>query len=144
MARELTKAEVGGLIDKCFEAKQKSYSPYSKFPVGAALFCEDGTIFTGVNVENASNGLTICAERTALTKAVSEGYRDFTAIAVCSNLEDTYITPCGMCRQSLVEFSKKIQVIMTKKDKTYMIMTSGELLPHCFTPSDLRKVNGAV
>lgn len=91
------------LIQKSFEAKEMAYSPYSKFRVGAAILTESGEYITGCNVENASYGLCICAERTAICKAVSEGHHKFKAIAVSSDLEDKFISPCGSCRQFLIE-----------------------------------------
>ncbi|KAJ7579291.1 cytidine deaminase-like protein [Mycena floridula] len=91
------------LIKAAFEAKAHSYSPYSKFPVGAALLSADGKIFKGANVENASYGGTICAERTAIVKAVSEGTRSFIGLAVTTNVSSA-ISPCGMCRQVIREF----------------------------------------
>ncbi|KAH3779778.1 hypothetical protein DPMN_157584 [Dreissena polymorpha] len=132
------------LIERCQKAKAHSYNRYSNFRVGAALLCQDGTIYTGCNVENASYGLTICAERTAIVKAVSEGHRMFTAIAISSDLVHEFITPCGACRQFLVEFGVDWEVFMTKPDLTYKRMKTGELLPLCFVPEALEKdrVNG--
>ncbi|KAI8608417.1 cytidine deaminase-like protein [Chytriomyces sp. MP71] len=92
-------------------AKTHSYSPYSKFPVGAAALAEDGTVYLGCNVENASYGGAICAERTAFVKAVSEGQRSFVAVAVVTNLR-SFASPCGFCRQFMVEFGKNLQVII--------------------------------
>ncbi|XP_062590401.1 cytidine deaminase-like [Saccostrea cucullata] len=130
-------------IKKLFKAshdmKKKSYSPYSKFRVGAALLCDDGTVITGCNVENASYGLTICAERTALTKAVSEGHRRFKAIAISSDLKTSFIVPCGACRQFMVEFGTDWDVYMTKPDDTYKLMKTGELLPLGFVPEALEE-----
>uniref|UniRef100_A0A673ZFM2 Cytidine deaminase n=1 Tax=Salmo trutta TaxID=8032 RepID=A0A673ZFM2_SALTR len=83
-----------------------AYCPYSKFRVGAALLAHDGTVFTGCNVENACYNLGLCAERTTIAKAVSEGYRRFKAIAIASDLEDQFISPCGGCRQFMQEVSK--------------------------------------
>ena len=93
------------LVKNALEAMEFSYSPYSKFKVGAALLCEDGTIVRGTNVENASYGLTICAERVAITKAVSEGKRRFKAIAISCTGDDPTLSPCGACRQVLHEAS---------------------------------------
>ncbi|XP_046335787.2 cytidine deaminase-like isoform X3 [Haliotis rufescens] len=95
--------QVQQLVKKSHEMKKMSYCPYSNFPVGAALLTADGTVFTGCNVENASYGLAICAERTAIVKAVSEGHRKFKAIAIASDLKEIAIVPCGACRQVLVE-----------------------------------------
>ena len=96
------------LICKALEVRQKAYAPYSDFMVGAALLCKDGRIFTGCNIENASYGATNCAERTAFFKAVSEGYREFTAIAIAGGDREAqnlkYCAPCGICRQVMSEF----------------------------------------
>ena len=86
------------LVDLAFSMLERSYVPYSHFPVGAALLCADGTVFTGCNIENAAYGPTICAERAAVAKAVSEGHREFSAIAVAGRSED-YCWPCGVCRR---------------------------------------------
>ncbi|XP_066126331.1 cytidine deaminase isoform X2 [Saccopteryx bilineata] len=86
------------------EAKKSAYCPYSHFPVGAALLTRDGKIFSGCNVENAAYPLGICAERTAIQKAISEGYKDFRAIAIASDLQDDFISPCGACRQVMREY----------------------------------------
>lgn len=103
MASTLTAEERIRLIEGAFEAKKYSYSPYSKFPVGAALLAKDGSIIKGANVENASYGGTICAERTAIVKAVSEGIREFIGLAVITNVSSA-ISPCGICRQVIREF----------------------------------------
>ena len=98
------KAEViQSLLEKAEEARKKSYSPYSRYPVGAALMAKDGTIYAGCNVENVSYGAALCAERNALGSAVADGQRDFTAIAIIGSHED-YTMPCGICRQVLSEF----------------------------------------
>ena len=96
------------------EASNNAYSPYSGINVGAALLCENGNIYTGVNVENASYGATICAERTAFTKAISEGERDFVAIAVAGSIRN--LIPCGMCRQFMAEFNPTLTVIYENED----------------------------
>ena len=120
------------LIQKAREVLINSYSPYSKLKVGAALLTEDGKIFTGVNVENASYSLTVCAERVAIFKAVSEGFRNFKAIAITSNRGR--IMPCGACRQVLAEFSPHIKVIVGD-EKEFKIYELEELLPHSFDGS---------
>ena len=124
------------LIADALAAKEKAYAPYSKFRVGAALLTESGEIFTGCNVENASYGLTNCAERTAVFKAVSEGHTKFKAIAVVTDLKQ-YASPCGACRQVLAEFGSDIQVIMGDVAGNFFIKTSGELLPYTFTNEQL-------
>ncbi|XP_048766582.1 cytidine deaminase-like [Ostrea edulis] len=134
-----TSETIKKLIKASHEMKRKSYCPYSKFRVGAALLCEDGTVITGCNVENASYGLAICAERTALTKAVSEGHRHFKAIAISSDLKTSCIVPCGACRQFMVEFGTDWDVYMTKPDDTFRLMKTGELLPFGFVPEALEE-----
>ncbi|XP_048250341.1 cytidine deaminase-like isoform X2 [Haliotis rufescens] len=137
---EYSEDQVQQLVKKSHEMKKMSYCPYSNFPVGAALLTADGTVFTGCNVENASYGLAICAERTAIVKAVSEGHRKFKAIAIASDLKEIAIVPCGACRQVLVEFGVDWDVIMTKPDMTYEVMKTKELLPLCFGPTYLQRV----
>ncbi|XP_076851419.1 cytidine deaminase b [Brachyhypopomus gauderio] len=129
---------VTGLILQSLEAKKFSYSPYSKFRVGAALLTHDGTVFTGCNVENACYNLGICAERTAISKAVSEGYRDFKAIAIVSDLCEQFISPCGGCRQFMREFGAGWDVYLSKPDGSYVEMTVEELLPESFGPENLK------
>ena len=116
-------------------AMQKSYSPYSKYAVGAALLCADGRVFTGCNIENASFGLTNCAERTAVFKAVSEGEQEFSTIAIASNGAPPY--PCGACRQVLNEFAPGIRLLVTWGEDQVAETTLQELLPHGFGPKDL-------
>ena len=118
------------------EAMQRSYSPYSRFRVGACLLCDDGRIFTGCNVENASYGLTNCAERTAIFKAISEGATGFTAIAISADRAAPW--PCGACRQVLNEFAPDIRVLVTWGDGQVSEDALSNLLPHGFGPKDLR------
>ncbi len=102
------------LVDLAFSMLERSYVPYSHFPVGAALLCADGSVFTGCNVENAAYGSTICAERTALVKAVSEGHRDdVIRLAVVGRSED-YCWPCGACRQMLYEFAPELELLVAR------------------------------
>ena len=125
------------LVERAFAMHRFSYVPYSKFPVGAALLCEDGTVFTGCNVENAAFGSTICAERTALLKAVSEGHRsDWTAIAIAGQGQD-YCWPCGSCRQMLYEFAPDLRVLVARGDGTFQEALLSELLPRGFGPKSL-------
>jgi len=125
------------LVDLAFSMLERSYVPYSRFPVGAALLCEDGTVFTGCNVENAAYGSTICAERTALVKAVSEGHRDdFARIAIAGRSED-YCWPCGACRQMLYEFAPDLTVLVARGDGDFVSFKLHELLPHGFGPKSL-------
>ena len=125
------------LISTAIEMTKKSYVPYSHFHVGAALLGKDGQIFTGCNIENAAYGPSNCAERTAVFKAVSEGYRDFTAIAVVGGLNGEikdFCPPCGVCRQVLAEFcDKDFKIILAKSPDEYKIFTLGELLPESFS-----------
>lgn len=116
------------------EAMKRSYSPYSHYPVGAALLCADGRIFQGCNIENASFGLTNCAERTAMFKAVSEGATEFTAIAIASTISAPW--PCGACRQVLNEFAPGIRILVTW-DGGQDEMSLNDLLPHGFGPKSL-------
>jgi cytidine deaminase len=117
-------------LNAAAEAAKKSYSPYSKFRVGAALLTKSGVIFTGTNVENRSYGGTICAERTAICKAVSEGYLDFQAIAIIGLDSDKILPPCGICRQFISEFGKDIVVIMANNKKEFMEVDIGNLVPY--------------
>jgi cytidine deaminase len=122
------------LIAEAMEARKKAHAPYSRFAVGAALLAKSGRVYTGCNVENASYGLSICAERTAVFKAISEGERDFEAIAVVT---DRGVTPCGACRQVLMEFGEDIQVIVADGAGGYRVFGLQELLPEAFTPEHL-------
>ena len=125
------------LVDLAFEMLDRSYVPYSKFPVGAAIACTDGTVFTGCNVENSAYGSTICAERTALAKAVSEGHRDdLERIAIVGNSVD-YCWPCGSCRQMLYEFNPHLMVLVARSDRQFVSFSLHELLPHGFGPKSL-------
>lgn len=123
------------LIERAKQAMHHSYSPYSGYKVGAALLCADGTVYEGCNIENASFSPTICAERTAFFKALYDGHRDFTAIAICGG-KDGVITgsfpPCGVCRQVMREFcSDDFTVILIGAD-SYETRTLGQLLPDSF------------
>ena len=125
------------LVELAFTMLERSYVPYSKFPVGAALECADGSVFTGCNVENAAYGSTICAERTALVKAVSEGHRDFVRLAVVGNSED-YCWPCGSCRQMLYEFAPDLTVLVARANHEFVRLSLGrDLLPYGFGPLSL-------
>ncbi len=119
------------LLDLARTAAGKAYVPYSHFPVGAALECADGKVFTGCNVENAAYGDTICAERCAVVKAVSEGHTDFVRIAVWGDSRG-YCMPCGSCRQVLSEFSADLRVIAARGDGSFVAFPLSELLPHTF------------
>lgn len=119
------------LCQKAIEMLDRAYVPYSHFPVGAALECADGTVFTGCNVENAAYGPTICAERTAIVKAVSEGYRDFVRIAIVGKSED-FCVPCGTCRQVMKEFAPDLEVICLNGKGESKKFALKELLPYGF------------
>ena len=126
------------LLDLAWQAREQSYSPYSRFAVGAALECADGTIYQGCNVEGASYGNTICAERTALVKAVSEGKRSFKRIAIVANSPE-YTAPCGICRQMLYEFAPDLQVLCANGNREWADVTLRELLPMGFSASSMEK-----
>ena len=125
------------LVKKAMEMQKYAYCPYSSFPVGAAILCRDGTVFTGCNVESAAYGSTICAERTALLKAVSEGHRDdWVALAVVGNSKEP-CWPCGACRQMLYEFCPELTLLVAGEDRSIRRITLSELLPHGFGPRHL-------
>ena len=117
------------LIQKSIEVRKCSYSPYSKYKVGAALLAESGKIYTGCNYENVSFGAGVCAERVALGNAISSGEKKFVAICVCG--QTSQITPCGICRQSLLEFGD-IDVICCDENGKAQYLTLHELMPHSF------------
>jgi cytidine deaminase len=125
---------IAELVASARKARSRAYAPYSKFPVGAALRTASGRLYTGCNVENASYGLSMCAERTAVFKAVSEGEREFEALAVVT---ETLAAPCGACRQVLAEFGLDTKVIIADLDDRRQILTVGDLLPAAFTASHL-------
>lgn len=131
------------LISLAKEAARNAYVPYSHYTVGAALLTRDGKVYTGCNIENAAYGPTNCAERTAFFKAVSEGERDFQAIAVVGGKEldfKDYFAPCGVCRQVMMEFcDKDFRVLIGKNGEEYLDLTLEEILPYGFSPKD---VNG--
>lgn len=131
------------LIEKAIQAREASYSPYSNYQVGAALLTEGGEIFTGCNIENAAYSPTNCAERTAFFKAVSEGKRKFSAIAIVGGTKNEEITqyayPCGVCRQVMMEFCdpQTFQIIVAKSKNEYEIKTLLQLLPDGFGAANL-------
>ncbi|MBE5833502.1 MAG: cytidine deaminase [Butyrivibrio sp.] len=130
------------LATKALKMRSMSYTPYSHFCVGAALLTKDGKIFTGCNAENASYSPGICAERNAIYKAVSEGYREFTAIAIAGGKEGfeptDYCPPCGVCRQVIREFGKPdMKILLVKTPDDYKEYTLEELLPESFGPENL-------
>ena len=125
------------LVNLAKEAMKQAYAPYSGYKVGAALLCKDGTVYQGCNIENASFTPTICAERTAFFKAVYDGHREFTAIAVCGGKDGVIsgqFPPCGVCRQVMREFCEDdFAVYLVDKDG-YESVTLADLLPHSFSP----------
>ncbi|OCS88531.1 cytidine deaminase [Caryophanon tenue] len=126
------------LMEQSKVARQNAYVPYSKFPVGAALLAKDGTVFEGCNIENASFGLTNCAERTAIFKAVSQGVKEFEAIAIVADTEGP-CSPCGACRQVIAEFcAPTMPVYLTNLKGDVLETTVEALLPGAFTPEDLQ------
>lgn len=128
------------LMTKAQEARKNSYTPYSHFRVGAALLCKNGKIYTGCNIENAAYTPGNCAERTAIFKAVSEGERDFEALAIVGGKEGEtadFCAPCGVCRQVIAEFCKKDFKIILGNEEKFQAYTLGELLPFAFTEQDL-------
>ena len=118
------------LFRMAVETSENAYAPFSNFHVGAALLTEDGKVFTGVNIENSSYGATICAERTAMVKAISEGARDFQSIAIAGNGGTSW--PCGICRQFMYEFCPEIRVISGENEDELQVYTLKELLPEGF------------
>ena len=129
MTREELKAAAVAMLDR-------AYCPYSRFAVGAALECADGTVFTGCNIENAAFSPTICAERTAVAKAVSEGHTDFVCIVVAGRCED-FCVPCAVCRQVLREFAPDLEIICLNGKGEEQVFTLSQLLPHSFGPEFL-------
>lgn len=119
------------LIEKAIEARKTSYSPYSRFSVGASVLVTKGVVFTGCNIENSSYGLSICAERVAIFNAISSGFKKFKAMAIVS--DSRYIcTPCGACRQVMMQFSPEMDIIMMNLENHMKICKAIELLPDAF------------
>ena len=133
------------LIENAIEARKMAYTPYSKYKVGAALLSSDNKIIKGCNIENAAYGPTNCAERTAFFKAVSEGVKEFSAIAIVGGLENEtdlfsgYAFPCGICRQVMREFcDSEFEIVVARSVTDYKVYTLGELLPESFGPDNLK------
>lgn len=133
----MTDSVVDTLVAAATAVRERAYVPYSHFAVGAALMAADGTIYTGCNVENASYGLSICAERNAVFHAVAQGVREFGAIAVVT---ENGVLPCGACRQVLAEFNPQLTVIVADVAGNRHSYTLAELLPYAFGPGDLREM----
>jgi cytidine deaminase len=129
------------LIRQAIEARKRAYVPYSSFPVGAALLTRSGKIYTGCNVENASYGLTVCAERVAIWKAISEGETKFEALAVATNIGGS---PCGACRQVMAEFAPGMAVLIADLSGNVTLLSAADLLPLAFTPQHLQQAAGIV
>ena len=142
--KKLEEAQIQELIEKAIGMMDHSYSPYSHFHVGAALLAKNGNVYGGCNIENAAYTPTNCAERTAFFKAVSEGERSFTAIAVVGGPEGAsefdWCAPCGVCRQVMKEFCQddRFQIILARSVKEYKVYTLAELLPMGFGPDNLQ------
>ena len=131
--------DYGRLLQLAEKARENAYAPYSHFKVGAALLCVNGKVYTGCNIESASYGATVCAERTAICKAVSEGERQFAAIAVVGAAEGqkgAFCAPCGICRQLLSEFCDSDMPVILGDENSYKVYTLGELLPLSFILPD--------
>ena len=133
--------DIHSLISAAQKAMANAYAPYSGFKVGAAILCDGGAVYTGCNVEGASFGNAICAERVALVKAVSDGQRKFSALAVIAET-DGFCTPCGICRQMLFEFGGGLQVYCCNKNGEYMALPLSQLLPHSFSGETLSREDG--
>ena len=129
-----------GLIKEAMEAKKMAYAPYSHFRVGAALLTKSGKVYRGCNIENAAFTPTNCAERTAFFKALSEGEKEFQAIAINGDADD-YLFTCGVCRQVMVEFCdlKTFEVIVAINEKDYKVFTLEQLMPGVFNAEEMAK-----
>ncbi len=140
----ISKEMIPRLINEAFAARRMAYTPYSHFQVGAALLTADGKIYRGCNIENAAYTPTNCAERTAFFKAVSEGERKFTAIAIVGGAEKAtefdWCAPCGVCRQVMEEFcdERTFEIVLARSAEEYEVYTLGELLPKGFGPHNLQ------
>ncbi len=139
----MQKEQIVTLIERAMEAREFSYSPYSEYMVGAALLTAEGEIYTGCNIENAAYGPSNCAERTAIFKAVSEGKKDFSAIAIVGGKKGSagdYAAPCGVCRQVMMEFCnpQQMQVIVAKNTEEYKLFTLEQLMPEGFGAANLK------
>lgn len=126
------------LLSKAIEAQRNSYSPYSRFKVGAALLTESGRVFCGTNVENASYGLALCAERTAIFSAVAAGEKKFAKLAVVCDCADGCL-PCGACRQVIAEFAPDLYLILGTANRHFQVTSLSALLPQPFLPTHLSR-----
>lgn len=135
-AGDVTPAEWKQLYEAAREVQDAAYAPYSEFKVGAALLAADREVYAGCNVENASGGATVCAERSAISNAVSHGQREFLGLCVVTNL-DRPAAPCGICRQVLVEFTRDLPILMANREEALEYTSLDVILPRQFTPDDL-------
>lgn len=148
-SEKLSTDSIHELVKTAIEARRKSYSPYSHYQVGAALLTAGGQTVTGCNIENAAYGPSNCAERTAFFKAVSEGMRKFSAIAIVGSPEGEELTqyayPCGVCRQVMMEFCvpSQFQIIVAKSTEDYRVFTLAELFPEGFGPANVCEAQNA-
>lgn len=126
----ISTSKIETLLHKAAEAGKNSYSPYSKFKVGSSVLCRSGEIYMGTNIENRSFGATICAERSAISAAVSNGEIEIIAICVYSPDYNDYLPPCGICRQVISEFGKDIKVILSDKNFNYKLLSIDDLLTY--------------
>ncbi len=126
------------LIRRAREARSNAYSPYSGVKIGAAVLTRDGSIYAGCNIENSSYGLSNCAERTAIFKAISEGRRELVSMSIVGDSED-FTRPCGACRQVMVQFNPRLRIIRVGLDGYRSVTTAEKLLPEAFNPSSLAK-----
>ena len=132
------KREYKNLVHAAQKAKLNAYAPFSKFRVGAAVLAKDGTVFSGCNIENSSYGLTICAERVAIFNAISSKVSKFTAIALVSD-DHGFTSPCGACRQVLLDFACDIDIVMMDSKERFKILKLSALLPFAFTGKNLQR-----
>lgn len=140
-APSITEEQLDKLVEEADKAKMKAYAPYSNFRVGAALLANNGAVYSGCNVENSSYGLTVCAERTAVFNAVSEGARGFKAVVVTTDITDSFVYPCGACRQVMSEFGN-FDVYCLRPNGKIARTTLADLIPFAFSPRDLSKGRG--
>ena len=133
---KITEDIINKLVRKAQQARENAYCPYSDFPVGAAAYFENGEIVPGCNVENASYGGTLCAERVAIPSGIAQGFGKPLAVAVTSKL-DTFVKPCGICRQFMIEFGPELVIICCTKKGDYELKKMKELLPEAFGPYSL-------
>ena len=125
------------LIEKAYSVMKNSHSPYSKFKVGACVLTKSGKIYIGTNIENASFGATICAERVAINNAVANGEKDFVCLAIVSS-SNNYTFPCGICRQTMIEFSNNMEIVVAKNINEFKVFNIKDLLPYYFSTKDIK------